>query len=104
MKWKNYNSHSRYVVILCSFPENEFGRKNTNILMFVCTMVLYKYIKSLWNDSNNFPGNTRVWSIIYRKFYDDIVYTANEELRFCFFLFVFFFILTVLHFTFKLIR
>jgi hypothetical protein len=44
--------------------------------MFVCTMVLYKYMKSLWNDVHNLSNNTHMQSKI--KFYYGIVYIANE--------------------------
>ena len=50
-----------------------FGKRNsTNILMYmyVCTTVVYEYMKSLWIDGSNM----HVWSIIYQEFYYGIVY------------------------------
>ena len=46
--------------------------------MFVCTMVLYEYMKSLRNDLNNLFDNTHEQIEIYREFYHSMIYIANE--------------------------
>jgi hypothetical protein len=48
-----------------------------NIIVFVCTTVLYKYVEI--NYVYNLPDNMRVQSKIYKEFYHDIVHIANEE-------------------------
>lgn len=48
--------------------------------MFVCTAVLYEYMKSFRNDVNNLFDNTHVQIEIYREFYHGIIYIANEGL------------------------
>ena len=53
-------------------------KKNSNILMFACSTVLYKYMKSLINDILNLSDNTYVQIEIYREFYHVIVYKAKE--------------------------
>jgi hypothetical protein len=59
-------------------------RNKTSIFMFVCTMVLYKYMKSLRNDVHNLSANAHVRRKISQEFYHDIVdmyiflYIANE--------------------------
>ena len=55
-------------------------RNITSIFMFVCTMVLYKYMKSLRNDVHNLSANAHVRRKISQEFYHDIVdmYIANE--------------------------
>jgi hypothetical protein len=54
-------------------------RIKANILMFACTAILYKYIKSFGNDVNNLSDNEHVRSKIYQEFYHSIVYIANER-------------------------
>jgi hypothetical protein len=46
--------------------------------MFVCTTVLYEYMKSLRIDVFNLFVNTYVRIKIYREFYQCIIYIANE--------------------------
>ena len=59
-------------------------RNKTSIFMFVCTMVLYKYMKSLRNVVHNLSANAHVQRKISQEFYHDIVdmyiflYIANE--------------------------
>ena len=53
-------------------------KKNSNILMFACSTVLYKYMKSLINDILNLSDNTHVQIEKYREFYHVIVYKAKE--------------------------
>ena len=53
-------------------------KKNSNILMFAWSTVLYKYMKSLINDILNLSDNTHVQIEIYREFYHVIVYKAKE--------------------------
>jgi len=55
-------------------------RNKTSIFMFVCTTVLYKYMKSLRNDVHNLSANAHVRRKISQEFYHDIVdmYIANE--------------------------
>ena len=48
--------------------------------MFVCTTVLYEYMKSFRNDINHLVGNVHV-RIICHKFYHGIIYTAYEAHR-----------------------
>ena len=50
-----------------------------NILMFVCTTVLWKYMKLLRNYVHNLSDNTHVRSKLYRVFYHCIVYIANDR-------------------------
>ena len=40
-------------------------------------MVLYKYMKSLWNDVHNLSNNTDMQSNIYLEFYLGIVYISQ---------------------------
>jgi hypothetical protein len=51
--------------------------------MFVCTTVLYEYMKSLRNDVNNLFDNTHVLLKIYPEFYHSIIYIANEGPTIC---------------------
>jgi hypothetical protein len=53
-------------------------KKNSNILMFACSTVLYKYMKSLINDILNLSDNTHVQIEKDREFYHVIVYKAKE--------------------------
>lgn len=53
-------------------------RNKIKISMFVCTMVLNKYMKLLRNDISNLSHNMYVLSKIYWKFNDGIVY-SNER-------------------------
>jgi hypothetical protein len=59
-------------------------RNKTSIFMFVCTTVLYKYMKSLRNVVHNLSANAHVQRKISQEFYHDIVdmyiflYIANE--------------------------
>ena len=46
--------------------------------MFVCTTVLYEYMKSLRNDVNNLFDNTHVLLKINPEFYHSIIYIAND--------------------------
>lgn len=46
--------------------------------MFVCTMVLLKYMQLIRYDVHNISGNMHGRSKIYREFYHVIVYIANE--------------------------
>ena len=46
--------------------------------MFICTTVLYEYMKSLRNEMNNLFDNTHVGIKIYQEFYHSIIYIANE--------------------------
>ena len=48
-----------------------------NIIVFVCTTVLYKYVEI--NYVYYLPDNMRVQNKIYKEFYHDIVHIANEE-------------------------
>jgi len=54
-------------------------RIKANILMFACTVILYKYIKLFGNYVNNLSDNEHVRSKIYQEFYHSIVYIANER-------------------------
>ena len=56
-------------------------KKNSNILMFAWSTVLYKYMKSLINDILNLSDNTHVQIEIYREFYHVIVYKAKKNIR-----------------------
>jgi len=49
-----------------------------NILMFVCTMVLYKYPETNRNDVLNMSGDMHVRIKIYQEFYHCMIYIANE--------------------------
>jgi len=49
--------------------------------MFVCTTVLYEYMKSFRNEVNHLVGNAHVRIIICHEFYHGIIYTANEARR-----------------------
>jgi hypothetical protein len=53
-------------------------KHKVNILSFVRTTILYKYIKSLSNDFHNLSDNTHVRIKIYGEFYHGIVYIAHE--------------------------
>jgi hypothetical protein len=67
------------LIDLVSFPEkNECVKKQGKFLMFVCTAVLYKYIKSHSIDLHNLFDMTHVRIKIYQEFYHCIVYIANE--------------------------
>ena len=55
--------------------------------MFVCTMVLYEYMKSLRYDANNLL-TTHVPIKIYRTFYHSSIHIANEPHQ-CIFIFQF---------------
>ena len=46
--------------------------------MFLCTMVMYEYMKSLRIDVNNLFDNRHVWNKIYQEFYHSIIYIAKE--------------------------
>jgi len=47
--------------------------------MFVCTMILYEYMKSLRNGVNNLFDNMQMKIKIYREFYHGVIYIANER-------------------------
>lgn len=47
--------------------------------MKIYITILYKNMKSTWNDSHNLSLNVYVQSIIYWEFYHGIVDIANEE-------------------------
>ena len=47
--------------------------------MFLCTMVMYEYMKSLRIDVNNLFDNRHVWNKIYQEFYHSIIYIAKER-------------------------
>lgn len=49
--------------------------------MKIYITILYKNMKSTWNDSHNLSLNVYVQSIIYWEFYHGIVDIANEELH-----------------------
>jgi hypothetical protein len=55
--------------------------------MFICTTVLYEYIKSLGNEMNNLFDNMHVQIKIYQEFYHGIIYIANEgrHIKKCFY-------------------
>ena len=48
-----YKSHSQQIVIFNIFSGERYVRKQSEILMFVCTMVMYKYMKSFRNGVHN---------------------------------------------------
>jgi len=47
-------------------------------VIFVCTTVLYKYMKSLRNDIHYLSDNKHVEIKIYPEFYHGIVYIDND--------------------------
>ena len=49
-----------------------------SIVMFVCSTVLYAYMKLLRNDVNNLFDNKHVRIKIYREFHHGISYIANK--------------------------
>jgi hypothetical protein len=70
------------MVIINIFPEKNYLQRNkTSISIFVCTTVLYEYMNSPKNEINNSFNNTHVQIKIYREFYHDIIYIANEGRR-----------------------
>jgi hypothetical protein len=46
--------------------------------MFICTIVMHEYMKSLRNDVNNLLDNKHVKIKIHWQFYHNIIYIANE--------------------------
>ena len=56
-------------------------KKNSNILMFACSTVLYKYMKSLINDILNLSDNTHVQIEIYREFITSSFIKPKKDIR-----------------------
>ena len=48
------------------------------MLMFVCSMVPFKYMKSLRNEVHELFSNPQVGNKIYWEFYNSIFYIVNE--------------------------
>ena len=54
-------------------------RNTTNILMSVCTTILYnQYMESLNNDARDFPGDMPMRNKIYGELYHYMVHATNK--------------------------
>ena len=56
-----------------------FPKKLSEHFNFICTTVLYKYMKSHRNDVLNYSDNMHERIKRYREFYYCIIYITNEE-------------------------
>ena len=63
-------------LLLYLLRKNNMWGNKTNILMIVCTTVLYKYVYR--NDLHTLSVDTHVRGQIFREFHHGIVYIANQ--------------------------
>ena len=71
------------MVVFSIFFGNKLICKETKqaFFIFLCTMIIYEYMKSLRNDVINLFDNMHVQIKIYQEFFHGIIYIANKGCR-----------------------